>query len=326
MNQAKLQILLARAHYDLAAAQSAALVCLGDRLGLYAALDGLHLTAEQLGSGTGIHPRWLQPWLINQAAAGFISYRPADDTYSLDEEQSAVFAPDGELRMIEAFDLAVELTGRLDAVENAMRRGTGVDPNTLGTSIDVDPAKVRQVDLWLEGEWSERLTRGASVAEVGCGEGKVLRHLASRFPKSTFLGIDITASAITEGNLRIVRGEAESIPAASCDLVLSIESLHELSRPEEAARAIRTALRERSSWILAEPLAEDTAAGNLNPAGRLLASTDVLYCLPSSLWYGGAGIGPLAGERALREILMRAGFSDVRRLDDSHRVVLEALR
>ena len=47
MNHARLQLLFARAYQDLAAAQSAPLVVLGTRLGLYGALARESLTLEE---------------------------------------------------------------------------------------------------------------------------------------------------------------------------------------------------------------------------------------------------------------------------------------
>ena len=46
------------------------LVHLGDRLGLYRALEGAGpVTAEDLAQKTGLHLRWLREWLRGNAAA-----------------------------------------------------------------------------------------------------------------------------------------------------------------------------------------------------------------------------------------------------------------
>jgi hypothetical protein len=52
---------------DLGAALSAALVVIGDRLGLYRAMaEGGPLTAEELAARTGTDPRYVREWLSNQ--------------------------------------------------------------------------------------------------------------------------------------------------------------------------------------------------------------------------------------------------------------------
>ena len=76
MNQAKLQLLCARAYHDLAAAQSAALVALGSRLGLYDALSAAPRTASELALASGVAERYLlkRPIsLVMTFAAGHLS-------------------------------------------------------------------------------------------------------------------------------------------------------------------------------------------------------------------------------------------------------------
>jgi hypothetical protein len=50
------------------------LIHLGDRLGLYRALDGAgEITADELAAQTGLHPRWLREWLRGNAAAELLA-------------------------------------------------------------------------------------------------------------------------------------------------------------------------------------------------------------------------------------------------------------
>jgi hypothetical protein len=60
---------------DLGATASAALVLLGDRLGIYKAMaDGKAVTPEELASKTKLNPRYLREWLSAQAEAGYVDY------------------------------------------------------------------------------------------------------------------------------------------------------------------------------------------------------------------------------------------------------------
>lgn len=38
-----------------------------------------------------------------------------------------------------------------------------------------------------------------TLVEVGCGDGRVLRHLAQQFPRSRFVGVDIQKAAVAHG-------------------------------------------------------------------------------------------------------------------------------
>jgi len=51
-------------------------IYLGDRLGLYRALDeaGEGASSTELAKRTGLHERWVREWLEGQATAGLVTY------------------------------------------------------------------------------------------------------------------------------------------------------------------------------------------------------------------------------------------------------------
>ena len=91
----KLESLLGTMVNELGAAANAALVLVGDKLGLYRALAGAALTSAALAEKTNTHERYVREWLSAQAASGFVSYDAGAETFTLSPEQAAVFA-DGE--------------------------------------------------------------------------------------------------------------------------------------------------------------------------------------------------------------------------------------
>jgi len=100
VNPDALNQLLGRMVNDLGAAVNGALIVLGDRLGLYAALAEIGpANSQQLGEKTNLHERQVREWLSAQAASGYITYDAAEETFFLTAEQSAVFAdPDSPAR------------------------------------------------------------------------------------------------------------------------------------------------------------------------------------------------------------------------------------
>jgi len=319
VNHARLQLLIGRVFYDVAAAQTAPLVSAGSEHGLYAALAARGTGAAELARLKGLDERFVRSWLLNQAAAGYISYDAGSDTYSLDAEQRELFAnPDGDWSMVGAFDFAVALAKRSAVDESRM-------PEIVAR---LDPGKPRRVVRWLQ-HLHQLLTSGASVLEIGSGTGDVLLHLSELFPQSTFLGLDSNpaATAVAEAE-RVRRGararfqSGDRVPDGQFDVVLTIDTLHDIPGPERFASAVRDALRADGYWIIAEMKAGNDVTENLNPVGRALAAVDALYCFPAS----GMARGALTGERGLRAILDSAGFNDVRIVDDPQRLVLEARR
>ena len=89
IDPARLDEFMGRFVGDLGAALSAALVVIGDRLGLYRAMgDGAPVTAEELAQRTGTDARYVREWLSNQAAGGYVSYDAERGASSSAPEQS----------------------------------------------------------------------------------------------------------------------------------------------------------------------------------------------------------------------------------------------
>ncbi len=80
----KLQEFVFRAVDEVGATLNAALVVMGDRLGLYRALAGAGpLTPAELARRTGTAERYVREWLNAQAAGGYVEYEADSGRYSL---------------------------------------------------------------------------------------------------------------------------------------------------------------------------------------------------------------------------------------------------
>src|SRR5688572_5590823 len=92
IDPSKLDAFLGQIVGDAGAAMSAALVVLGDRLGLYAALAQSPATAAELAARTQTKERYVQEWLDAQAAGGYLAYDPSTARYRLPPEQREALA------------------------------------------------------------------------------------------------------------------------------------------------------------------------------------------------------------------------------------------
>ena len=89
IDEEKLQAFLGKVVTDLAAAYSAPLVLMGDRLGLYQVMaSGKPVTSQELAERTGLHERYVREWLLNQTASGYVEYDPASERYTLPPEHA----------------------------------------------------------------------------------------------------------------------------------------------------------------------------------------------------------------------------------------------
>ncbi len=304
VSQARLQVFLARAYYDVAATETAALVVLGARRGFYHELAREPLSAAELAERTSSDFRFVASWLANQIAAGYVTV--GEDKFSLSEEQSAAFTDEHTIGFLPAaFELAVGLAGQTHGdVPSAM--------NTLARA-----KATGLLDRWLDDGLRTKLGAGARVLDLGCGRGAAGIELARRYPSATVVGIDPDATAIAHARRAgsSVRFETEWTDAAF-DMVLTLESFHEMSAPNVMARRVRQSLNADGAWIIVEPLADPGST-----AMRLIAATDLLFCFPSS---SPDSLGPLAGEALIRHVLDEAGFTRIRRREDGYHLVLDA--
>src|SRR5881398_2788052 len=85
----KLEAFVFHAVDEIGATLNAALVVMGDKLGLYRALAGAGpLTPRELAERTGTAERYVREWLNAQAAGGYVEYEPESGRYALPAEQA----------------------------------------------------------------------------------------------------------------------------------------------------------------------------------------------------------------------------------------------
>ena len=78
--------------------------------------------------------------------------------------------------------------------------------------------------------------------------------------------------------------------------------------------------------MIVEPLAADSLVENINPVGRVYYGFSTMLCTPGSLSQEvGLALGAQAGERRLRSVLSKGGFTRVRRAAETpFNMILEA--
>jgi len=344
----KLMAFVFRAVEEVGATLNTALVVMGDRLGLYRALaDTDGLTSEELAQRTGTAERYVREWLSAQAAGGFVTYDSESGRFSLPPEQAMALTDESSPAFLPGiFQIALGTLHDSPRITEAAKAGVGV---SWGDHVeDVHEGCERffrqgynanLVSTWLpalEGV-TEKLQRGASVADAGCGHGASTVLMAQAFPKSTFVGSDVHDGSIATARERAeAAGVADRVrfdvaPAAAFkghnfDLVTMFDCLHDMGDPVGAARHIRDALAPDGTWMIVEPAAGNTLSDNLNPVGRAYYSFSTLLCCPSSLSQEvGMALGAQAGEERIRDVVTTAGFTRFRRVSETpFNIVYEA--
>jgi 2-polyprenyl-3-methyl-5-hydroxy-6-metoxy-1,4-benzoquinol methylase len=332
----KLMQFVFRAVDEVGATLNAALVVMGDKLGLYRGLaDGGALSPAELASRTNTAERYVREWLNAQAAGGFVSYDPDSGRYSLPPEQAVALTDEGSPAYLPGFfQIAVGSVLDSPRITEAARSGQGIG---WGDHVhDVHEGCERffrpGYNAHLTTEWLpaldgvvEKLERGGRVADVGCGHGASTILMAQAYPNSTFVGSDYHAGSIETARERAQKaGVADRVhfevaPASGYagtgyDLVTVFDCLHDMGDPVGAARHVRSTLAEDGTWMIVEPNAGDRVEDNLNPVGRAYYAFSTLLCTPASLSQEvGLALGAQAGEARIRDVVTAGGFSQFRR-------------
>jgi SAM-dependent methyltransferase len=348
LDPGKLEQFVFRAVDEVGAALNAALVVMGDRLGLYRGLAGAGaLTPGELAARTATNERYVREWLNAQAAGGFVTYDPAEGRYSLPPEQTVALTDEDSPAYLPGF-FEIALGSVLDSprITDAARSGAGVgwhDHNDHvhdGCERFFRPGyNANLIDAWLpalDGVVG-RLEAGARVADVGCGHGASTILMATAFPRSAFVGSDYHAGSIETARQRAAaagvgeRVRFETAPAAGYtgegyDLVTMFDCLHDMGDPVGAARHVLGTLASEGTWMIVEPAAGDHVEDNLNPVGRAYYGFSTLLCTPASLSQEvGLALGAQAGPARIAQVVADAGFTRFRRVAETpFNIVYEA--
>lgn len=340
VDQSKLEAFQGKMLGDMGAAISAALVILGDQLGLYKAMaDGGPTTSLKLAAATGTTERYVREWLAAQAASGYVEYDPVKAEFSLTPEQAMVFADEGgPAFMAGGFEVLAAMFRDEPKVAAVFKSGKGLGWHEhdvclfRGTERFFRPG----YNAHLTTEWipaldgmEGKLKFGARVADVGCGHGASTVLMAKTYPNSKFYGFDYHGPSIerareaakeagVEDRVTFEVASAKDFNGGAYDMIAIFDALHDMGDPVGAAKHIRESLAPDGSWLLVEPFANDDLADNLNPFGRIFYSASTMICTPASLSQEvGMGLGAQAGEKRLRQVAEDAGFTHFKRATET---------
>ena len=350
VDEEQLMAFVFRAVEEVGATLNAALVVMGDKLGLYRGLAaGGAQTATQLAERTGLAERYVREWCNAQAAGGFVDYDPEGCRYSLAPEQAIALTDADSPAFLPGF-FQVALGSVLDSprIIEAARSGAGVGWHEHshdvfdgcerffrpGYNANLVPSWLPALDGVVE-----KLERGAKVADLGCGHGSSTILMAQAFPNSTFVGTDYHAGSIETARERakeagvgdrvtFEQAAAANHPGSGYDLVTMFDCLHDMGDPVGAARHVHDVLAPDGTWMIVEPNAGDRIEDNLNPVGRAFYGFSTLLCTPASLSQEvGLALGAQAGEARIRDVVTAGGLTRFRRAAETpFNLVFEARR
>jgi SAM-dependent methyltransferase len=279
-------------------------VYMGDRLGIYEALADGKASEAEVAAATGTDRRYLREWLEQQAVAGLIEVDDASEPdekrrYRLPGAHAEVLVDGDSPNYMAAFArMMTGLVRPLPEVMEAFRTGEGVPYASFDADFLEGQGEMNRVQFVnsLATEWMPhlpdahgRLRSGGRVVDVACGTGWSTIALARAYPRAEVHGQDLDpasielarANAAREGmDIRFEASDAAD-PGLSghCDLVTCFEAVHDMARPVESLRGMRSLLADDGVLLIGDERVADAFTAPGDEVERLMYGFSVFHCL-----------------------------------------------
>ena len=313
------------------------MLSIGHRTRLFDHMDGQPpLTSSELARYANLDERYVREWLNALVVSKVIDYNPDDKTYYLPQEHAAYLTRRSTDGNIAVFAQYITMMGTVeDDVVNCFHNGGGVPYDKFSRFHEVMAEDSGQTVL---GSLQEhilplvpglitQLEKGIRVLDVGCGRGRALNLLAELYPNSRFVGIDLSQEAIDYANseankkgLKNVFFEIQDVTdfdqtsnANHFDLITTFDAVHDQAKPLNVLKGIYNALKQDGVYLMQDIHGSSEVQNNMeHPVGPLLYSLSTTHCMTVSLAQGGDGLGTMWGQEKARELLNKAGFSNIK--------------
>jgi ubiquinone/menaquinone biosynthesis C-methylase UbiE len=319
------------------------MVSIGHRTGLFDVMrDMTPATSEEIAAKAGLNERYVREWLGAMVTAGVVKVKPAENRYSLPPEHTAFLTRAAGADNIAVFAQYIPLLGAVeDGIVDCFQKGGGVPYSKFPRfhavmAEDSGQSVLSSLEnhiLPLVPGLVGKLTTGIQVLDVGCGRGRIMNHLARRFPKSRFTGTDFSSEAVlfaweeaAEQKLRNVEFIVadlsdfdEKAEQSAFDLVTTFDAIHDQAKPLNVLKGIYRTLKPDGVYLMQDIKGSSHAHNNIDhPLGTFLYTISCMHCMTVSLAQGGEGLGAMWGEEKIRQYLERAGFRSVEKHELAH--------
>ena len=323
-------------------------MALGYRTGLFDVLDGLETPqpVSVVAAEAGLNPRYVKEWLGVMVSGGVVELtrdRAGEDLFDLPREHGDLIARRAGNANLGVYTQEIPLLTvcAMEAVLRGFYTGKGVSydnyPEFQSFMGQLADAKHRQVlvDKFIPeidgGQLVAKLNTGIRVCDLGCAEGVAVMLMAAAFPRSRFVGMDISEEALARAaaearrkglaNVTFQNLDAAVITdhpalAGTFDYVTAFDAIHDQTRPAAALKGVRFMLKPGGMFSMVDIAAGSRLADNKDlPMGAFLYTVSLMHCMPVGLVDGGAGLGMMWGREKAVDMLTAAGFKTVQVVD-----------
>ena len=319
------------------------MVSIGHRTGLFDAMRGQPAaTSQEIAQRAGLNERYVREWLGAMTTGGIMEVDESSTRFRLPDEHAAFVTRAAAADNMAVFAQYIPILGQVeDDIIACFKNGGGVAYEKFprfhavmaedsGQSV---MSSLESHIVPLVPGLSDRLSAGAHWLDLGCGRGMIITRLAELYPKSTFVGLDLSREAITwaqenasakklrnvEFVVRDLTDFDESADKDAYDFVSTFDAVHDQAQPLRMLRGIHRTLKRDGVYLMQDIKGSSFVHNNLaHPLGTMLYTVSCMHCMTVSLAQGGEGLGAMWGEEKTREYLGKAGFADVQKNELAH--------
>jgi 2-polyprenyl-3-methyl-5-hydroxy-6-metoxy-1,4-benzoquinol methylase len=310
------------------------MVSIGHRTALFDTMRRMPpATSDEIAAEAGMNRRYVREWLGSMVTGRVVEYDPESGRYHLPEEHAASLTRAAAADNMAVFAQYIGELGRVeDDIVECFRKGGGVPYEKFTRFHEVMAedsgqsvlSSLESHILPLVPGLMTRLEQGMRVLDLGCGRGRILHRLASKYPNSRFVGMDLSDDAITFartqavglGNLEYIKRDLSDFDRtaeqSAFDLVTTFDAIHDQAFPLNVLKGIRRTLRSDGVYLMQDISGTSHVHKDMaHPLGTLLYTVSCMHCMTVSLAQGGEGVGAMWGEEKTKEYLRRAGFRSI---------------
>ncbi len=312
------------------------MVSIGHRTELFDVMSLLPpARSEEIAARAGLNERYVREWLGAMVTGGVVDFDPSSQLYSLPAEHAAFLTRAAVADNMAVFGQYIGVMGCVeDDIVECFEKGGGVPYEKFPRfhelmAEDSGQSVLSSLEshvLPLAPGLTERLAQGIRVLDAGCGRGRILMRLAELYPRSRFVGMDLSREATgyardkaTEYGLTNVEFLAVDLSAFDAnaepeafDFVTTFDAIHDQAQPLKVLEGIYRTLKSDGVYLMQDISGTSHVHKDIeHPIGTFLYTISCMHCMTVSLAQGGEGLGAMWGEEKTREYLQKAGFRSI---------------
>jgi ubiquinone/menaquinone biosynthesis C-methylase UbiE len=312
------------------------MMSVGHRTGLFDVMrNSPPATSEEIASAAGLNERYVREWLGAMVTGRVVDVEPATRRFSLPAEHAAFVTHAAGADNMAVFTQYIGLMGSVeDDIVECFKKGGGVPYSRFSRFHEVMAedsgqsvlSSLESHILPLVPNLTDRLAEGIRMLDAGCGRGKIVNRLAALYPRSRFVGLDLSVDAIEyareaasragRDNVEFVAADLthfdESAEKEAFDFITTFDAIHDQAKPLNVLEGIHRALKPDGVYLMQDISGTSHVHKDIeHPIGTFLYAVSCMHCMTVSLAQGGEGLGAMWGEEKTREYLTRAGFRSI---------------